>query len=44
MVSSVYLNQTIKRINVFVQNNNDREDLTAITYPATNTFTIPSVA
>lgn len=44
MVSSVYLNQTIKRINVFVQNNNDREDLTAITYPATDTFTIPSVA
>jgi len=44
MISSPYLIQTIKRINVYVQNNSNHEDLTVRTYPANNLFTIPNLS
>ena len=44
LLESSYFSSKVKRITVFIQNNNDPNDLTARTFPATNTFRIPDVA
>ena len=43
LLESSYFTSKVKRITVFVQNNDDPNDLTARTFPATNTFIIPDV-
>ena len=44
MLTIPYFIVSIKRINIFVSNNSNSEDLTARTIPASNNFTIPNTS